>query len=218
MPLSLGLTLGFIGLWFLYRENLKKAKIFISASFIFIITISYLPFANLLIAPLEDSYKELTQIPQDVKHILLLGGDKEHRGWEALRLYEKIPDAKIITSGYAGHSRVTEATKTANILLGLGIPREDIIIHNEPKDTKEEALKIKEVLGDEPFILITSAYHMPRAMRYFKKSGLNPIPAPTDYKIKDSDRALSVPSGGNLVKTERALHEYIGMLWQKLRE
>ena len=60
-------------------------------------------------------------------------------------------------------------TQTARQLIESGIPKEDIIIHNTPKDTKEEAIKIKELLGDERFILITSASHMPRSMAIFKK-------------------------------------------------
>ncbi len=218
MPLSIGLLLGFFGLWFLYKEKLKKAKFFLTASLVWIMTISYVPIANIFIAPLENSYKILKNIPKDIKYILLLGGDRKNRGWEALRLYHKIPNSKIITSGYEGRGNVPEAIKTANILVELGIPRKDIILHSKPKDTKEEAIKIKELLGNKPFILITSAYHMPRALALFKKEKLNPIPAPTDYKIKDSNKFLSVPSGSNLRKTEIAWHEYLGLLWSKLRQ
>ncbi len=217
MPLSIGLLLGFFGLWFLYKEKLKKAKIFLTISIVWIVTISYVPIANIFIAPLENSYKTLKDIPKDVKYILLLGGDRESRGWEALKLYHKIPNSKIITSGYAGRGDVPEAIKTANILVELGIPTEDIIIHSKPKDTKEEAIKIKKLLGNQPFILITSAYHMPRALSLFKKEELNPIPAPTDYKIKDGNKFLSIPNGCSLRKTEIAWHEYLGLLWSKLR-
>lgn len=217
MPLSLGLILGLIGLYFLYKENLQKAKIFLTMSFIWIILIAYVPFTNLFLAPLENSYSKLEIIPTNTKYILLLGGDRENRGWEALRLYNKIPNAKIITSGYAGNQKVPEAIKTANILIELGIPQKDIIIHHQPKDTKEEAIKIKKVLGKNKFILITSAYHMPRAIALFKKEGLNPIPAPTDFKIKKTDNAFSIPKGGNLKKTEQSWHEYLGIIWAKLR-
>ena len=217
MPLSLGLFLGIIGLWFLYKENIKKAKLFLTISFILISIISYVPFSNFLISPLETKYQKLEKIPQNVEYILLLGGDMENRAWEVLRLYNKIQNVKIITSGYAGSSKIPEAIKTAKILEDIGICRDNIIIHSKPKDTKEEAIKIKQVLGEKPFILITSAYHMPRAIALFKKEGLNPIPAPTDFKVKDSNKALSLPNGSNLKKTEIAWHEYLGLLWGKLR-
>jgi len=219
MPLSLGLFLAIIGLILLYKNRFKSAKIFLTISIVWIALISYAPFSNLLIKPLETTYQklELEEIPADVKYILLLGGDMENRAWEVLRLYNNIQNAKIITSGYAGRGEIPEAVLTANILYEIGIKQEDIIIHREPKDTKEEAIKIKELLGEEKFILVTSSYHMPRAMALFRKEGLSPIAAPTDYKIKGSNEALSAPSGGNLQKTEIAWHEYIGTLWSKLR-
>jgi uncharacterized SAM-binding protein YcdF (DUF218 family) len=217
MPLSIGLFLAIIGLILLYSNRLKSAKIFLTFSIVWIALISYVPFSNLLIKPLETSYQKLEKIPTDIKYILLLGGDMENRAWEALHLYNQIPNAKIITSGYAGRANIPEAIKTANILYAIGIKKEDIIIHKEPKDTKEEAIKIKQLLNEERFFLVTSAYHMPRAMALFQKEGLNPIAAPTDLKIKDSDKAFSVPSGSSLKKTETAWHEYLGTLWAKLR-
>ncbi len=217
MPLSIGLILGFIGLMFLFKNQIKKAKIFLTMSIIWIAVVSYTPFSNLLIYPLESQHSQLNEIPKDVKYILLLGGDRENRGWEALRLYNQIADSKIITSGYAGRGSIAEAVKTANILYDLGIPKEDVIVHSSPKDTKEEAIKIKQVLGEKRFILITSAYHMPRALALFKKEGLNPIIVPTDFKIKESDKVISVPSSQGLQKTEIAWHEYLGLVFSKLR-
>ncbi len=218
MPLTLGLIIAFIGLIYLYKNQIKKAKIFLTISIIWIATISYTPFSNLLISPLENQYTALSETPKDVKYILLLGGGRENRGWEALRLYNQMPNSKIITSGYAGRGSEAEAVTTANILYGLGIPKKDVIIHSSPKDTQEEAIKIKQTLGEEKFILITSAYHMPRALALFKKEGLNPIIAPTDFKIKDSDKALSVPSAYALKKTEVAWHEYLGLVFSKIKE
>jgi uncharacterized SAM-binding protein YcdF (DUF218 family) len=217
MPLSIALLLGIIGLIYLYINKYKQAKIFLSISIVLVACFSYVPFSNILMTPLETKYKPIQDIPKDVKYILLLGGDRYNRAWEALRLYHNIPDAKIITSGYAGRGKIPGAIKTANLLHSIGIPYEDIIIHKEPKDTKEEAMKIKETLGKQKFFLVTSAYHMPRALALFQKEGLEPIVAPVDYKIQDSDKIVSAPMGGILMRTEQAWHEYIGLLWSKLR-
>ena len=216
MPLSLGLILGLIGLWFLYKNSYTKAKVFLTTSFVWIVIISYAPFSNFLIKPLETTYPKLEKIPQDAEHILLLGGNMENRAWEVLRLYNEIENVKIITSGYEGSGKIPEAIKTANILKDIGICERNIIIHSKPRDTKEEAIKIKKLLGKKPFILVTSSYHMPRAIALFRKEGLNPIPAPTDFKAKYNN-ALSVPQGDSLRKTETAWHEYLGLLWAKLR-
>lgn len=216
MPLSITLLILFIGLLFLNDNNIKKAKLFITTGFILLLLIAYQPFANFLLEPLETKYAKLTTIPPNVTHILLLGGDIDNRGWEALRLYHKIKNAKIITSGYKGEYNIPEAIRTANILQEIGIPKVDIIIHSKPKDTKEEAIEIKKLLDKNPFILVTSAYHMTRAMALFQKEGLNPIAAPTDLKIINTKYA-SIPKGHNIQKTEIALHEYVGIIWSKIK-
>ena len=219
MPLPIGLILGSIGLWYLYREKLKQAKMFLTISLLWIAIISYAPFTNTLLAPLENSYKKLKKIEEDTKYILLLGGDKENRGWEALRLYHKIPNAKIITSGYAPFGgKIPSALSTARFLQKVGVKREDIIMLIKPKSTEEEALEIKSRLGDKPFILVTSAYHMPRAIGLFQKYNLHPIPAPTDFKIKSHDSPFSTPKGKKLLQTDQAWHEYLGLFWNWLRD
>ena len=218
MPLPIGLIIGIIGLLYLYEEHHTKAKIFLTISIIWIAIISYAPFTNMLLHPLENSYKRLKEIPKDTKYILLLGGDKESRAWEALRLYHKIPNAKIITSGYAPFGgKVPSAVLTSIFLQKVGVKKEDIIMQPKPKTTEEEAIEIKNHLREKPFILVTSAYHMPRAMKLFEKYGLHPIPAPTDFKIKGYDSPLSTPKGKKLLQTDQAWHEYIGMLWNSLR-
>ena len=217
MPLSIGLILGIIGLWFLYKNSFKKAKIFLTISLIWIFIIGYLPFTNTLLHPLESQYKILKDIPKDVKYILLLGGDWQNRGWEVLRLYHLIPNCKIITSGYRSGKKIPEAIITAKILIDSGIPKQDIIIHPKPKDTREEALKIKSMIGKKKFIIITSASHMPRAIKLFNKVGLYPISASTAYFEKDYSKPISFSNGYNISNTEKAWHEYIGLLWSKIR-
>jgi uncharacterized SAM-binding protein YcdF (DUF218 family) len=214
MPLSIGLIFAIVAIWYLYKQNIKRAKIFLIVSVVWISIVSYLPFATLIMQPLESRYSKLIDIPKDVKYILLLGGDMRCRAWEVVRLYQNIPNAKIITSGYSAGSKDLGAEATARFLTQFGIKREDIITQQEPNDTAQEAIEIKKRLKDKPFILVTSAYHMPRAMEIFKKEGLNPIPAPTDYKIIDEkDIFLHVPKGKYLLVTEQAWHEYIGLLW-----
>ncbi len=217
MPLSIGFILGIVGFVFLYRNNYKKAKIFLTISFIWIAVMANSGFSKIMINPLNNHHSYLETIPKDISYILLLGGDIKTRGWEVLRLYHKIPNAKIITSGYEGAYDIPEATVNANILIQSGIPKEDIIMHTTPRDTKEEAMIMKDLLGTKPFILVTSSYHMLRSIALFKKEGLNPIPAPTVVLGKKNINFLLMPSGQDLQRTETAWHEYLGLLWSKLR-
>ena len=216
MPLSIGFIIGVVGLLFLFIDKNKRAKVLLSLSFIVIFLISYRPFTNIILKPLESQYHQLQTIPKDIKYILLLGGDNKNRAWEALRLYHLIPNSKIITSGYKGCFDTPEAIRTANLLISIGIPKDNIIVNPTPKDTYEEALKIKQLLNKQKFILVTSAYHMPRAMMLFEKIGLNPIPSATDFKQKPTNKYNFI-SGENLLNTQKALHEYIGILYSKIK-
>jgi len=215
MPLPIGLFLFIVGLIYLYSSQYKKAKIYLGVSFLWIFIVSYAPFSNAILTPLESQYQTIEK-EVSAKYILLLGGDFKGRSHEAIRLYHEINEAKIITSGYPGSGAIPEALKSAKKLIELGIPQKDILMQSEPRDTEEEAINIKNIVGNEQFILITAAYHMPRAMQLFKKHGLNPIAAPTHFLVTNS-KLTSFPSGSYLKKTEIAFHEYLGSLWNQVK-
>lgn len=213
MPLTLAVLLGGIALWSLHTGKLKRAKHAMIALLIWMVFITSAPISNLLISRLEQQYAKLEQIPNDVRYILLLGGDKEKRAWEAVRLYQQMPEATIITSGYSMYDEQSEAFKTARLLMDAGVKKEHILMQSEAKDTEEEAQSIKKRMGSEPFLLVTSAYHMPRAMLLFQQEGLNSIAAPTDFNRPEEDGINSLFRSEHLEKTEQALHEYLGLLW-----
>jgi uncharacterized SAM-binding protein YcdF (DUF218 family) len=107
-----------------------------------------------------------------------------------------------------------------NAALELGIRPDDIVLEKDSKDTKDEALFIKEMLGDERFILVTSASHMPRSLALFRKQGMDPIPSTTDFLIKDNglQKSISIfPSTDDIDMAKRAVYEYLGIAWAKLR-
>lgn len=217
MPLSVGIILGLIGLWLLFRHQLRWAKRLLVASLVWIALVSYAPVGDWLLAPLERQYSRLDTVPDNVQHILLLGGDRKHRAWEAIRLYQKMPSATIITSGYSMHDTVSDAQKAATLLQEAGVKPEAIIMETQVKDTIEEAIAIQKRLGDQPFLLVTSAYHMPRAMKIFESMGVHPIPAPGDFNDPNEDGVTSILRGKQLRKTEKAVHEYIGLLWLEVK-
>ncbi len=73
---------------------------------------------------------------------------------------------------------------------------------------------IAEILEDEPFFLVTSAYHMKRSMIEFERVGANPIPAPIDFRIRGEYNAFSYfPGARHLRNSDLAIHEYFGILF-----
>jgi len=217
MPFSIGLILVVIALVLLYFNKVKKAKKYLKISLIWMLLISWAPVGDLMLKPLESAYPKLEIMPKNIEYILLLGGDRDKRAWEALRLYQKIPNVKIITSGFSLHDSISDAEKTANKLIESGIPKEKLLMQEFAKTTFEEAQWMKKRVGEQPFILITAAYHMPRTMALFKKAGLNAIAAPADFNRPSEDGILSILQSKQLQKTEHAWHEYLGMIIYKLQ-
>jgi len=217
MPLSIGLILVLVALIFLYFNKIEKAKKYLKISIVWILLVTWAPFGDLMLKPLESAYPKLETMPKNIEYILLLGGDRDKRAWEALRLYQKIPNVKIITSGYSLHDTISDAEKTANKLMESGIPKERILMQELAKTTFEEAEWMKKRVGEQPFIIITAAYHMPRTMAIFKKAGLNAIAAPADFNRAQESGLFSILQSSQLEKTEHAWHEYIGLLVYKLQ-
>ncbi len=216
-PFTFGFLILLMAFLFLFFNSYKKAKIFLSIAIIYFFVVSSSIFSNLIMSPLEETYKNQENVDiSNVEYILLLGGDFEKRFDEVIRLSKKLKNAKIITSGYEGSGVIPEAIKAKERLISYGIQKNRIIMQEKPKDTIEEAMSIKKLLNDEPFILVTSASHMPRAMKIFHSQGLKPIAIPTAFTVKEN-KPNSYLSVGEIKKTAMAMHEYLGMTWLKIK-
>jgi uncharacterized SAM-binding protein YcdF (DUF218 family) len=79
--------------------------------------------------------------------------------------------------------------------------------------TAEHAINLKPLVENSPFLLVTSAIHMPRAMRSFRRAGLNPIAYPVDFLAVDGNYGWTsfIPSVENLWKVNVALREYMAL-------
>ena len=87
----------------------------------------------------------------------------------------------------------------------------------QSNSTAEHPINVKRLVGQAPFILVTSAYHMPRAMLVFQRAGLNAIPYPVDRYVFGNYKLIDVlPVTGNLQAIPLALHEYAGLLWYSI--
>jgi len=216
MPLPFFVLLGLMGLWFLYRNRIKRAKILLTLSLGGIMLFSYDPVANKLLETLEAQYQPIQEVNSSVGYALLLGGDFDLRAYGVLRLYHQNPNLTIVTSGYEGKEEIPEAFINRDKLIALGIPKEQIIAHPKPKDTQSEAIAMKKLVGNAPFYLVTSATHMPRAMGLFQKQGLSPIAAPWGF-LQRKTLWLSFVDASDARKSQIAWHEYLGLLWSRVK-
>ena len=199
MPLSVVLVLAFVGLFCLWFTRLQKTgKVMVTVAVGLLGLLCYDGVGDILARPLEHRYAPLTSAKavQDVKWIVVLSGgsgvDKDlplstylceaslRRLGEGVSIHKRVPGSKLILTGRSWIDGVTpEANVMADVAVEWGVKGEDIVIEAEAKDTKDHAVYVKKIVGKAPFILVTSASHMPRAMALFRAQGMDPIPAPT---------------------------------------
>jgi uncharacterized SAM-binding protein YcdF (DUF218 family) len=143
-----------------------------------------------------------------------LDADGLVRAVEAIRLARGLGRARLVVSGGASAGYLPAAQGYARLARALGIAPESIIVCDRPLDTNAEALEVRKLLGSSPFLLVTSAYHMPRAMLLMRRAGANPTAAPTGEvafgAMRVTGRAF-LPGSDGLRDTERAIHEYLGL-------
>ena len=131
---------------------------------------------------------------------------------EAVRIFTLAPHSNIIITGYGDIPKIMK-----ELLISMGLPANKILIENESDNTFESAKNIQPFVGKNTFALTTSAGHMPRSMKIFKKLEMNPMPAPTEFLTRKNYLAISyLPSPLHLRYSDLAVHEYIAIFWYRI--
>ncbi|WP_058913110.1 envelope biogenesis factor ElyC [Entomohabitans teleogrylli] len=221
-------------LWFTRWQ--KTGKALLTGAWLALLLLSLQPVADRLLRPIEDSYPTW-QGGEKIDYIVVLGGgytwnphwapssnllnNSLPRVAEGIRLWHANPGAKMIFTGARARTNpVSSAEVAARVAESLGVPRADIIALDTPKDTEEEAAAVAQTIGDAPFLLVTSASHLPRAMIFFQHQGLRPIAAPANQLAIDSPLnpwERITPSPLWLMHSERVGYETLGRIWQRLK-
>jgi len=137
----------------------------------------------------------------------------------AVRLQKKLHIPVIVSGAEVPEDRVAKGHIAKRFLMDLGVPANKIIIEDKSRDTFENAEfteKICHRLGFTNPILVTSAYHLERAVMSFEKVGLNVLPFPVGFKTwqgKQYGWKSYLP--GNFVTASIAIKEYLGLIFYK---
>jgi uncharacterized SAM-binding protein YcdF (DUF218 family) len=127
----------------------------------------------------------------------------------------------LVISGGSGElieSGLSEAKILKDFAIRFGVPEEKVFIEATSRNTRENALMTKVLLETynlKKAALITSAFHMPRAMGCFRAVGLFPEPIPVDYRVPPADKndfRRYLPSAGSLELFGSLLHELSGII------
>lgn len=187
--------------------------------------------ASALLSPLEHAYgpaRAPAEDPQPLAIVVLAAwgaddpdmplsswpnGSAIFRIVEAVHLRSRCTACPVFVTGSSPTVDVM-----AEVLASLGVARDAIVLDRDAQNTAQSARNVAARFGAVPFYLVTSAGHMPRALLAFRAHGLDPLPAPTDYQLpREFSRANLLPSPMSLYLSDLAVHEYLGILWYRLK-
>ena len=201
--LLLGLVVG--GLLALFRFR-RLAKLVFALAFAETLIFSLPSVSDALMRPLErEARAEAAKAaPCCYDAIVVLGGsiapalppyfpdpdlgDAGDRVWHAARLYHRGVAPRIVVSGgsfmaQVGGPATTEAEAMRRFLMDLGVPSTAILEEGNSLNTIENMANLRALVQDKPIALVTSGYHMPRALRLARRNGLNVAAFPTDWRV-----------------------------------
>ena len=236
LPIPIGIFLLVLAFIFLIKDSYKKAKITFLIAIIWFVALSNQTVSNAILSPLENAYPALIETP-NINYILVLGNAHKsdenlsitsqvkstaiNRLVEGVRHYNSLKNnsnnVKLIVSGHSFDDLNSHAKMQKELAISLGVSKEDIIELHTPKDTNEEAIETKNIVQNEKIILVTSASHMKRAVKLFEKQEVNVIASPTEHKVYNTTYPSSYFNSNNLKKVELAFHEYLGMIYSKIK-
>ena len=230
-PLNLLLIFLIIGIFFKIINMRIVSITFYTISIIFFITVSVFPTGNLILFKLESSYPALTTPPLHIDGILILGGPsnpgltRDHgqvsfneageRLTESVRLIKNYSSPKIIFSG--GFGKLTHSYVAKKFFSEMGIDVSNIVFESKSRNTFENILFSKNIINpkkSQNWLLVTSSFHMSRAINVAEKLDWKFIPYPVDFrtsnkfiKFKPTFDLLNNINSFNL-----ASHEVVGLI------
>lgn len=201
--------------------------------------LAVVPIGPTLRAALENRFPAPKTLPEKVDGVVVLGGVIDQFVSEARKqtsingaverltefaaLAKRYPQARLIFtggSGVLGSQGLKEAHYVGPFLASLGLNPARVMFEDQSRNTAENARLSKDLAVPKPgekWILITSAFHMPRAVGSFRKMGWSVIPYPVDYSTLGKGTAgFSFSLTGGLSSANRSIHEWVGLLFYKL--
>ena len=209
--------------------------VFVAACFL---AIAILPVGEWALTPLEN--RTVFNAPDHVDGIIVIGGDEKTditgaRGMptalDSMRRYvtfadlaRRYPDAKLIFSGGSPFPNPQEGVIDSDIaravLADIGVPVDRMTVEKESRNTYENAVFTASMVHPEPsqkWLLVTSAWHMPRALGCFRQAGWTIYPAPTGYFTTGRYRLRFLfRFDEQMHMLTMAAHEYVGLVAYRL--
>lgn len=229
---ALGGGAAFAGFW-------RTGGALIAGGWLLLAVFALSPLGLLMMSVLENRFP-VPALPEHVDGIVVLGGaldtrvaatrggvelnDGADRMTATMALARRFPGAKVLfTGGVAAlfEDDVPEADSAKAFFLSLGLEPSRLLLENRARDTAENARLAKALADPKPgetWLLVTSAYHMPRAVGCFRVAGFAVLPYPVDFRTPTADAIWrpSSTSTRNMDKVHDAVREFVGLVAYRL--
>lgn len=207
-----------------------------SLAFLILALSAWTSLGALMIEPLEQRFQRPATLPEKVAGIVILSGGMESainlarggyelnsagdRFVEGAILARRYPDARIVVTGGVPtlfQPEEGDAVSAPRLLTALGVAPERLILEGKSRNTYENAMFTAALVKPRPgetWLLVTSAFHMPRSKALFDKAGFPTVPWPVDYRSTGRD-GVALFAGNPvdaLANTTTALREWVGLL------
>jgi len=217
------------------RAGRRVLTILIAAGLV----VAVVPVGSWIIWHLENRFPVVHTLPEQVDGIIVAGGIIDprlskargqpviggavERMTAASQLALFFPKARVIFSGGSGdlfNQEAKEADYVAPLFEQLGVPRRRLVFENQSRNTVENAeitLKLANPQAGENWILVTSAFHMPRAIGTFRKAGWKILAYPTDFGTYPVFKwRYGFDFVGGVSRMNHAVHEVLGLIFYRL--
>src|SRR5580698_3925345 len=235
VPSNFLMSIGLVGLVLLLTRLRRLASWLVVTSLVLIAFVGFSPLGNVMLLPLEQRFPpwDASRGPPD--GIVVLGGaispdlsmahgvvslsDAAERITVAVEIARKYPNARIVFTGGSSAliaNGLSEAPFAVREFEALGIARDRITAEEQSRNTIENAVFSQLVAQPKPgehWLLITSAYHMPRAMGVFRAAGFPVEAYPVDWRTRGPIDAVEpfASLGDGLRRTDTAVREWSGL-------
>jgi uncharacterized SAM-binding protein YcdF (DUF218 family) len=234
-PVNFAIILIFIGLAATFFRWRRLGAACSGGAFLVLALSVWTSLGAWMLNPLEQRFPK-PDFPQKVDGIVVLGGGLEgginlarggyelnsagDRLVEAAVLARRYAEAKIVITGGNGSLMLAgegDAGTAPRLLEALGVAPDRLILENRSRNTYENAVFTREVVTPKPgetWLLVTSAFHMPRAKALFDKAGFATVPWPVDYRTsgREGIGLFTDNAADALQATTIALREWIGLV------
>jgi uncharacterized SAM-binding protein YcdF (DUF218 family) len=237
LPSNLLASLGVVCTALLFTRFARVGRCLLVVWVAALLLIGMLPVGSALINVLENRFPpwEASRGSGNINGIVVLGGaidpdmsvihhetalnDSAERLTSIAALARRYPAARIVYSGGSGSvwsAGAIEADYAIPLLESFGIERDRIVLEGRSRNTAENAVFSRQLVDPKPgdrWLLVTSAYHMPRAIGAFRKAGFAVEAYPVDFRTEDMGHVLTSVNtlAGGLGVTDLAMHEWAGL-------